>query len=429
MEEKNLRIWLIKEGESALPIGEEPVKLMRTGALAQYLAEEGHQVTWWSSGFIHGTKQYLFHEYRELQIGERERLILLHSPIFYKKNVSLQRVLYHEILAKQFFRKAKAEEKPDVIVCCYPTMPFAKAAIRYGKVHHIPVILDVRDMWPDIFERVFPEALRPMSRLFLWPLRRSARKIFQAADALVGVVPIALDWALAYAGRKKSNRDSVIYIGCNRAVLSPEQMERELQFWSELGVTKETWNLCFISTLSDKSVGSDLETVIAAVNEIYQQNPDVRLIVGGTGDAYERLCKLTENMPAIVMAGWLNQSQMVSLMSISKCGVYCMRNEAGFKNAFGNKASQYLSAGLPILTSLTGFPKKCLEQNHCGIVYREGDIEDCAKKILHLYSCAQERREMASSAMRLFQEEFEFSIVNRKFEKCIIKNSGQGEEN
>ena len=76
---------------------------------------------------------------------------------------------------------------------------------------------------------------------------------------------------------------------------------------------------------------------------------------------------------------------MNSLMMISKCGVYSLKNAGFFRNAISNKAIQYMSAGIPILTSLSGYMKQLIEDEDIGLYYLEGDIDDCKEKIRLLY--------------------------------------------
>ena len=78
---------MIKEGET-LPVNSD-ARLMRTGALAEYLARQGHKVTWWSSSFVHQGKKYVTKRNELKIISENERLVLLHSPISYQKNISV----------------------------------------------------------------------------------------------------------------------------------------------------------------------------------------------------------------------------------------------------------------------------------------------------------------------------------------------------
>ena len=414
---KKLEVWLIKEGESAFPIGTDQKKLMRTGALAEYLSEQGHKVTWWTSDFVHAKKEYLFKEHKDVQINENERIVFLHSPVCYKRNVSVRRILYHIIIAKQFKRRICKEKKPDIIVCSYPTVQFAKAAVWYGKKYGVPVILDTRDEWPDIFERAVPKKLRPLMRLLLIPMKRETRRVYQKATSLSAVVPAGLEWALNYAGRKRTRYDRVIYLGAKEKQIDYENMQSHLSAWKQKGITENTWNICFFSTLSKTSL--DLETVIKAVERLSKEIKELRLIIGGAGDAFEELCQSTADIPAVVLPGWLEEEQMISLMSISKCGMLCYRNTPDFRDAFGNKATQYMSMGLPILTSTEGFAKSYLEKYNAGLAYKEGNVEDCINKISEMYKNPELLATMSQNSKNRFYEDFDYRIVNKQFEETL----------
>ncbi len=412
---KKLNIWLIEEGE-ALPVGEN-ARLMRTGLLARFLAEQGHTVTWWTSGFLHGEKKYFVDEYKEIAINQQETLALLYSPVIYKKNVSLKRILYHRLLALQMKRKWRESQAPDIIVCSYPTVQFAQVAIQYGKNHKIPVILDVRDLWPDIFERVFPKKLQKIASIILLPLKWQTARVFKNATAVTGVVPDCVRWGLNYAKRKKTDLDRCLYIGCKKETISDIAWKENVQFWSRQGVTADTWNISFIGTLSSNSL--DLSTVIQAVLRLAEKYPDIRLIVCGAGDGMEAYKREAQRSKHIVFPGWMGKDQMQSLMKLSKCGVYCYKNTLDFTNAFGNKIIQYMSEGLPVLSSLQGFSKEYITRYHMGTVYREGDVVDCATQIEMLYGNETERTEMAKQSLLRFETDFETEIVNQKFESYI----------
>lgn len=412
-----MRIWLIKEGET-LPLNES-VRLERTGSLAHYLSEKGYEVTWWGSTFDHRNKKYRFEQCTETNIDKNETLILLHSNVSYKKNISLSRIKYHKILAKEFEKYSQGKEKPDIIVCSWPTPQFAEAAVRYGKRNHVPVLLDIRDLWPDIYVRAFPQKLEPLANMVLIPIKWGMAHTLKRADGIIGKEPHALKWGCDYAGRTPGGNDTFIFIGNEKFAISDSDYLRSKAWWAQLGVTENTWNICFFSTLSYSSI--DLETAIKAVMKLSVIHPEIRLIIGGTGDAEEKLKAVAQGSANVVFAGWLNKEQMDSIMRMSKIGLYSMRNTADFKDSITNKAIQYMSAGLPILNSLIGLAKSIIEEHCIGLTYEEGNVEDCAVKILKFYEEDEERRNMGIRAKSVFNETFESTMINHLFEEHLNK--------
>lgn len=416
MEEKKLNIWLIREGEG-LPV-ESNVRLMRMGMLAKFLSEKGHNVTWWTSTFKHGEKKYYYTHYKECKVNANETLCMLHSPYVYKKNVSVDRVFYNLRIAKELKKHIEKKECPDVILCAWPLIEFADVITEYGKEKKIPVIIDIRDFWPDIFVRALPSALKSVANIAIEPLKLKSAGIMKKAYGIVAKESNALKFGCNYAGREIGQNDEVIYM-CNPIIsLSDDELLNNLDWLGELGITNDTWNICVFTTLSIKSI--DLVTVIKAVENLSEYYFNIRLIIGGKGDAEDYLKRISSNCSNIIFVGWLNQDQMNSIMKISKCGGYCLKNLDDFKNSLTNKAVQYMSGSLPILNSLSGFSKSLISQKEMGVSYIEGNVDSCCSAILSLYNNEKERKQMGMNALQEFYDDFEYNSVNSKFEKYII---------
>lgn len=104
---RKLNIWIVVDCEPMPAFGDvipamKNARLGRSGLLAKYMSEYGHNVTWWRSSFDHHSKAYYCEEYRETQINPHEKLILLHSPTAYKHNTSPTRIIYSRNLGREY---------------------------------------------------------------------------------------------------------------------------------------------------------------------------------------------------------------------------------------------------------------------------------------------------------------------------------------
>lgn len=410
-----MRIWIINSWET-LPIDKNQ-RIMRMGILASFLADRGHDVTWWSSSFIHGDKKHRVNGDTKIQVNDNETLLLMHSKVTYKKNVSIKRIIYHKILAGKFSRLCKDMEVPDIIICSYPTVQLVIAAEKYAKKHGVPVMVDVRDMWPDTFIYVIPESLRKIGKYALIPLIRQSKRAFTEADSITSVVPSILEWATKRAERYTKYLDRVIHISYEKTYrLAGNTLEKELLRWSELGVTEETWNICFVGTLG---VSLDMKTCIEGVKDLVKEFSNIRFVVCGDGDKREDFMEEAKDVPEIVFPGWCNNNQIRSLFAIGSVGLYPYKNRIDYKNAFGNKIIQYMAEGLPVLSSLEGYSKSYIEQYKIGINYEEGNSESFQNAISKLISLEQERSTLSQNALDRFAIDFSPEIINSKFEQLI----------
>lgn len=141
---------------------DQTAKQMRAGYIANELIQQGaHSVTLWGSAFDHFSKTWHSKETTTLEVSDRLTVKLI-KGIGYKKNISWRRFLDHRIVAKKFKVLAPLCQKPDVMVVSMPPHDLAYEAVRFATKHNIPVIVDIRDPWPDLFLNHVPKLLRPL---------------------------------------------------------------------------------------------------------------------------------------------------------------------------------------------------------------------------------------------------------------------------
>ena len=79
--------------------------------------------------------------------------------------------------------------------------------MEYGEKKGVPVVVDVRDMWPDFYSRAFPTKLQKLADRLLFPLKRKTETIFKKAVGISGTNETTLNFGCKYAGRKPGELD------------------------------------------------------------------------------------------------------------------------------------------------------------------------------------------------------------------------------
>jgi tagatose-1,6-bisphosphate aldolase len=136
-------------------------------------------------------------------VDEGYDLWLLHGPR-YHGNVSLRRILNHKSVANNFRRLAPTQPRPDVILCSWPLIELCVEAVRFGNAAGAPVVLDVRDMWPEAITDLAPGILRPAAKWFMSGAYRDAREAATRATAITGITNSIVDWAVQFADREQT---------------------------------------------------------------------------------------------------------------------------------------------------------------------------------------------------------------------------------
>lgn len=395
-----MRIWLIKIGEP-LPIDGTNERLYRTGLLANMLVKRGHEVVWWTSTFDHARKKQRFSMDTSIEINDCFNIRLLHS-VGYKKNMSINRIINHYTIAHKFSKLARLELQPDIILCSFPTIELSLVATRYGKERNVPMVIDVRDLWPDVLIDLFPKKIKWLTKTVLFVFFRNTRKVFRECLSIVGVSDGYLQWGLSYAGRKRSINDAVFPLCYKKPVVADNQLKNAKLALRNIGVDSSKI-ICWFVGMFGKTY--NLSTIIDAAHQLDVQGiNNIQFVLSGDGENYSKWFKQAQGLSNVVFTGWVDFSQIAYLMSITDIGLAAYTE--GAPQGLPNKIFEYLCAGVPILSSLKGETELLLSSNRCGLTYNASDTEDFLEKLFILVNDNDLRKKMSSNSESLFRSRY-----------------------
>lgn len=400
-----MRVWLLHPAEP-VPFP-DPQRLFRYGTLSKMLAEQGHQATQWASTFDHFRKEQRSQSDHSVEVEPGYNLELL-SARPYRRHVGLTRILSQRDVAKRFRQRSVHLDPPDVIVVSLPTLELAEAAIDFAMARRIPVIVDIRDLWPDVFLTAAPQWSRRLLRLLLAGFERQARAICRRATLLTGVSESYLKWGLAKAGREKLSEEQAYYLAYPRKTLSNVQRAKVHEKLSAAGVgSSRKLRCCFMGTLG-RSAGVN---AILQIAERLQKtgHDDIEFVICGRGPREQELQEAIKELPQVRYLGWLNADEITGLMERSDIGLAVY--EGGVLQSVPNKPVEYLAGGLSVLTTLTGELGSLLRKAGCGASFEATEINAMSDWIIKR---RQNRRLLdteRSKAVALFEKEFDANRV------------------
>lgn len=391
---KALKIWILEIGE---PLPLEPgARLHRYGLFSKWLATQGHQVTWWTSSFSHTPKKnFVNGDCEVLQDGVRLKFIYGKG---YGRNISFARIKHQSDFAAKFLVQAElAAEKPDVIMAPIPTVDGAAAAVQFGRKHGIPVIADIRDLWPDEIRDLAPPIARPFAQLALFRAYQKLDRVCSEASAICGVSRSYLDYGLKHSGRPKS-LDFVFPLGYSAHQISKEKLEAAEKWYESLNIPKEAFVSCFFGTIGKFF---DLDTVVRTARLL---GPDYYFILGGDGSSLAEFKTQAQDLKNVIFPGWLNAAQIQVVMKHSKAGLAPYARHA--KMSLPNKPFEYMSAGLPVVSSIQYELKEILAENQAGLTYLADSVSEFSEALRHLRRDSVFRERSGANARALFESEF-----------------------
>jgi glycosyltransferase involved in cell wall biosynthesis len=424
-----VKVWLVKSGEP-LPTGGPAVRLFKTGLLAKALAGRGHEITWWTTSFDHFSKRHVpeLLSADRVAVAERYEIVPIHA-IGYRKNVSLRRILSHYHAAFLLFRAFIGADPPDIVVASFPTPEMALVSVLYGRVRGVPVLIDVRDLWPDVFVDMFPRFFRGLARLLFFPIALTARIALSRASAITGNTEEYVDWGVRSARRARREVDQVFPMSYMTEEPTFERIQNANAFWDGMGVLSfadpKAFNICFAGSITNHF---DLITVIRAAGMLREKYPEIKFVLCGVGALLESCREAASANPNVLFPGWVEFPELWALLRRSALGLAPYKNTSNFTLNIPNKPVEYLSAGVPLLSCTNGPLRHLIETSGCGTSYKEGDPEALCSAIERFYTNRRELAFARERASEAYQQRFDSVRITNRIEQLmerLVRISGK----
>jgi glycosyltransferase involved in cell wall biosynthesis len=317
---------------------------------------------------------------------------------------------------------------PDLILVGMPTPELCATVARFAERRGVPFIIDVRDLWPDLFLEAVPAWLRPLGGIALWPYAKMNRYSFPRAAGITAISANYLEWGLEYAGRELSRADRVFHMGYPDQPLSPADHAAAQARWLARGVRLDHFICCFFGSMNHQF---DSDTILSAAKGILQSpDPRVQFVLCGHAEPATESAIRTADLPNLLMPGWVDGVDIKVLMQMAHAGLVPYRSSPnlsgmlsavrypitriGGKATISNKCLEYLSGGIPVLSSLSGEFETIVKEYDCGLTYRDGHPEGLLAALEILRGDPERRRVMGRNGLAVFKERFSAAQVYPK---------------
>ena len=400
-----MKTWIIN------PYGNLPGegwRAYRSTMIAEALVEGGHDVVWWVSNFEHRSKTFRTRSWNDLAINEHF-LIRIVPSTSYASHISLARIRYERNYARNVQRRIRADgERPDLIVLAEPA-PFTSGLIMdVVRSTGARLVVDVIDLWPELFAIALPCALRPFSRMFFAPLYWRRAWLFRQCDALLAVSRDYLGLASSEAPRLPA---AVVYLGIDLSTFGTSSPQDIASLIPSLPrkLPHEIW-IIYAGTLGENY---DLRTVLRCAERIQSAHLGVRFIIAGQGPLGDYV-ELTIREKRLTSAVYIGAIQVEHLRHLyAKCDMALSSYVAGSTVSMPVKAFDYLAAGLPLINSLGRDLGRFVQDEKIGLQYKSEDPDDLFRVVSILAQDHALRKELSANALELAKE-FDTKVQYKK---------------
>ena len=339
------RVWFVSH-YSMPPEYEQRIK---TQMYAHYLGQLGIDCTIFSASTIHNTNITLI-KGKELYIEKQyDDLKFVHIRCSGYTKTDIKRIVNMEQFAYRFNRTAEKFPAPDAIVADTYCVSY-KPIFRYCERHHIPFVVDVRDLWPQsIVEYMNLSENNPIIRV----MYHMERKMYERADKII----FSFDGGYDYIqDRKLENvipREKVFFINNGVDLNEFEKNSETYKTDDEDLDNPTTFKVVYAGSIRKVN---NLGLLLDAAKKV--KNNKVRFLIWGTGDELEKLQKriTDEKIGNVIFKGYVEKKYIPYITRKADLNLIHNNPSDIFKYGISfNKLFDYMASGKPTLTT---FPCK-----------------------------------------------------------------------
>ena len=149
----------------------------------------------------------------------------------------------------------------------------------------------------------------------------------------------------------------------------------------------------------------------------------VKLILAGrfNNQVFENKMKALPEWKNVEYLGEVSRSQMIQIFQKASLGMICFLPEPNHVNASPNKFFEYLSAGIPIVTSNFAHWQKFIQEYQIGVTFTPGDEKDMAKAIQSIINNDKYLAQASERAKKLCIEQHNWDNEYKKIKNVYNK--------
>ena len=284
-------------------------------------------------------------------------------------------------------------------------LPMAPAALIVGKALGIPVVLDMAECYPELIRAVWRfEPFRPANLLVRNPLAADAIEtaVLRRVDHVFCMVEEARQRLLG-----KGVPESRMSIVSNTPVLTETDAARN----SETEQQREADGRLVLVYVGFLNWSRGLEFVLRALATYVRRNKNVSLQLLGKGNAEAALQRLTAELGLqdhVEFLGWVDHSQVTHHLAAADIGLVPHYACGHWNNTVPNKLFDYMSLGIPVLSTDVRPMTRIIGEERCGEVFHDRDEESLISCLVRLEDPSY-RRELGLNGARAVRKTYNWS--------------------
>ena len=382
----------------------------RFNEMTRIWANEGHEITV-ISGMIHANAAHKYKEYQGKFFYfedhfENVRVLRCHVSEAYNVNFIGRLWAYFSFVVSStlgFFLKVNTNY--DVVLVSSPPLFIGITGLIISKIKKIPLVFEVRDLWPESAIDIGVLKSRWIARLAFW-----FEKVLYNNSAFINVLTPAFKKVLVE--KKIISADKILEISNAVDFRLSDQVLKTLD---QHKLRKElNWQDKFVLIyVGAHGLANNLDQIIAVAQLV--KNTNAHFILIGDGMEKKRLKEKAKHLNNIEFWDPIEKEKIFELIASADAGLTVFKKAEVFKTIYANKTFDYMGCRLPVLMVLEGISKELIEASKSGLYVRQGDKYDFAEKINWLIANPIEAKEMGKNGYLYAKQHFDRDVLAKQY--------------
>ncbi len=402
----------------------------RNYLFAKTFAEMGNHVTLWTSSYSHWGKKETIKDKAPYIIkneGNLRIIYLKNRPIYYRNDH--KRFLNMINFAYVLLKVSKGIlPSPDVVVASYPSPFAAVAANRLADRYNARFVLEIRDLWPQVWvERKAFSRYHP----FIIILYALEKYLYKRTSIFIQALPYISD----YLNERGVKPQKITWVpnGINlddfKSLEKVASNDKVDEICNIMRSERESgkMNVVYVGSFG---VGNRVDCILNAINMLESKGEKgVSFFLIGEGHSKKELMKYVSDNELTSVRIWpsIPRKAVPKVLSYADVGILCLHDNPIYRYGVNlHKVYDYMAAGLPIVFSAS-VRNNLVESSKAGITVLPGNSVEIVSALQKLKTMTREERVlMGNRGYEVIAEDYNIKFLAEKFLDTV---SGYGESN
>ncbi|MEF8729097.1 MAG: glycosyltransferase family 4 protein [Accumulibacter sp.] len=385
--------------------------------LAHYLAGRGHEVT-----VVSGETGYMQRDtptlpwYRRLRREERDGAVRVLRTFTYSE---LHRSYLGRLLSFASFSLSGAVgllsiDRPDLVLASTPPIFPMFAAALVCRMRRIPLVIEVRDLWPASAVQMGILRNRTLIRIMEW----MERQLYDQSARIVALTEGIRD-DIHTRGWPQEKLE-VVTCGVDFDRLYPDPLgaaqTRRALGWGGRKV------VLYFGALGE---ANNIPVILRAARSLRERG-DILFVLVGDGlrrGAIEDEVAAGKLANVVVLPPVAKDQARVYLSAADVCLV-TLQDIPLFDGAIPTKLIDYMACARPVLCGIRGEARRILDTAQAGLGFEPDDDRQLARLISELLDDAGRRERLGANGLAFVRSHFSAEQTRRNMERILHKVSG-----